>query len=51
MKNFKGLHTLKVGELDTAKFTLSNAAKGNWINTNTSRVPEAIPKVTKKEKK
>lgn len=50
MKNFKGLHTLKVGELDTANFTLSNAVKGNWINTNNSKVPEAMPKVKKGKK-
>lgn len=51
MKNFKGLHTLKVGELDTANFTLSNAVKNNWINTNNSKVPEAMPKIIKKAKK
>ena len=51
MKNFKGLHTLKVGELNTEDFALGNAAKGNWINTNRSVVPEAMPKVKAKKKK
>jgi hypothetical protein len=43
MKNFKGLHTYAVGGINTEDFAPGNKALTNMINSNPSRVPEAMP--------